>query len=244
MQLPGRLRSTSLGDLLGVLCRASATGTLELVEDRARLHRICLVAGLVVAVELDGASPSLAEILRVDGVASEDILRRSLLRAMASRKLHGEVLIDEFCISPAVVGDALRRQLLFRLAAIERVADARICFRVAVRPPREALHQLPLRPVEFLHGRRRARGSAFGAFGRHDDRTASASAGAETPSRAGAWSVLGLAPGAEAVEIKRAYRRLARSFHPDLHPEATREEHRDLQAKFVAITEAYRTLER
>ena len=241
MQLPGRLRSTSLGDLLGVLCRASATGTLELVEDRARLHRICLVAGLVVAVELDGASPSLAEILRVDGVASEDILRRSLLRAMASRKLHGEVLIDELCISPDVVGNSLRRKLLFRIAVIERVADARICFRVAVRPPREALHQLPLRPVEFLHGRRRARASAFG---RQDDRTASASAGVETPSRAGAWSVLGLAPGAESVEIKRAYRRLARSFHPDSHPEATREEHRDLQARFVAITEAYRALER
>jgi len=244
MQLPGRLRSTSLGDLLGVLCRASATGTLELVEDRARVHRICLVAGLVVAVELDGASPSLAEILRVDGATNEDILRRSLLRAMASRKLHGEVLIDEFCISPAVVGNALRRQLLLRLVAIERVADARICFRVAVRPPREALRHVPLQPAEFLHGRRRARGRSSGEIGMGNQRTPSASTDAETPCRAGAWRVLGLAPGAEAIEIKRAYRRLARTFHPDLHPEATREEHRDLQARFVAITEAFRALER
>jgi len=242
MQLPGRLQSTSLGDLLGMLCRASATGTLELVEDSARAHRICLVAGLVVAVELDGASPSLAEILRGDHAANEDVLRRSLLRAMASRRLHGEVLIDEFCISPVVVGKALRRQLLLRLVAIERVLDARVCFRVAVRPPRGALHQVPLQPAEFLHGRRRSRKRSSGSTGGQEQRTGSASSRAETPTGSSAWSVLGLSPGAQAIEIKRAYRRLARSVHPDLHPGATREEHRDLQARFVAITEAYRAL--
>jgi len=242
MQLPGRLQSTSLGDLLGMLCRASATGTLELVEDSARVHRICLAAGLVVAVELDGASPSLAEILRGDHAANEDVLRRSLLRAMASRRLHGEVLIDEFCISPVVVGKALRRQLLLRLVAIERVLDARVCFRVAVRPPRGALHQVPLQPAEFLHGRRRSRKRSSGSTRAQEERTGSASSAAETPTGSSAWTVLGLSPGAQAIEIKRAYRRLARSVHPDLHPGVTREEHRDLQARFVAITEAYRTL--
>jgi DnaJ domain/Domain of unknown function (DUF4388) len=239
MQLPGRLQSTSLGDLLGMLCRALATGTLELVEDSARAHRICLVAGLVVAVELDGASPSLAEILRGDHAANEDVLRRSLLRAMASRRLHGEVLIDEFCISPVVVGQALRRQLLLRLVAIERVRDARVCFRVAVRPPRGALYQVPLQPAEFLHGRRRSRKRSSGG---QEQRTGSASSRADTPTGSSAWSVLGLSPGAQAIEIKRAYRRLARSVHPDLHPGATREEHRDLQSRFVAITEAYHAL--
>src|SRR5580704_5261133 len=108
MQLPGRLRSTTLGDLLGALHRAAATGTLELVEDRGRAHRVHLTRGLVAAVELDGASPSLAEILRRDRAADEDVLRRSLLRAMAARRLHGEVLVDEFFLSPAVVGGALR----------------------------------------------------------------------------------------------------------------------------------------
>jgi curved DNA-binding protein CbpA len=46
----------------------------------------------------------------------------------------------------------------------------------------------------------------------------------------------------ETVEIKRAYRRLARSLHPDLHPEATEEQRRVLAAKFAEVTDAYRVL--
>jgi curved DNA-binding protein CbpA len=57
-----------------------------------------------------------------------------------------------------------------------------------------------------------------------------------------AWQALGLAPGAEESEIKRAYRRLARAVHPDLHPDATDGERRVLAARFSALTEAYRVL--
>jgi DnaJ-class molecular chaperone len=46
----------------------------------------------------------------------------------------------------------------------------------------------------------------------------------------------------EKAEIKRAYRRLARSLHPDLHPEATDEQRRVLSAKFAEVTDAYRAL--
>ena len=49
-------------------------------------------------------------------------------------------------------------------------------------------------------------------------------------------------PGARVEEIKRAYRRLARSVHPDLHPGASDEERRALQARFVELTDAYRAL--
>jgi len=231
MQLPGRLRTTTLGDLLGALHRASATGTLEMVEDRGRVHRVHLAQGLVVAVELDGPSASLAEILRREQAADEDVLRRSLLRAMTSRRLHGEVLVGDFHLAPSVVGRALRRQVLARLAAIEQLTDARVMFRVAVRPPRQALYEFPLQPKEFLHGRRRARASA-----------SPLPPAVERPEHAGAWRVLGLAPGAEASEIKRAYRRLARSVHPDLHPDATSEERRELETRFAQITEAYRAL--
>jgi len=228
MHLPGRLRTTTLGDLLGALHRASATGTLELAEDRGRSHRVHLARGLVVAVELDGASPSLAEILRGDHAAGDDVLRRSLLRSMASRRLHGEVLIDEFRLSPSVIGDALRRQVLARLAVLEQLTDARLAFRVAVRPPRGTLHDAPLEPREFLHGRRRAR-----------ERGSPRPSAVATP---GPWRVLGLSPGAGPAEVKRAYRQLARSFHPDVHPHASDDERRALQARFTEITEAYRAL--
>jgi hypothetical protein len=52
----------------------------------------------------------------------------------------------------------------------------------------------------------------------------------------------GCAPGAQIDEIKRAYRRLGRTVHPDMHPDALNEERRALQARFVEITDAYRTL--
>jgi DnaJ domain len=228
MHLPGRLKATTLGDLLGTLHRAASTGTLELVEDRGRSHRVHLAQGLVVAVELDGTAPSLAEILRHDRAADDDVLRRSLLRAMASRRLHGEVLVDDFRLSPAVVGDALRRQVLARLSVLDKLGDARVSFRVAVRTPRGALHAAPLGPGDFLSGRRRARARLERSLDTERD---------DTP-----WAILGLAPGAEEPEIKRAYRRLARTVHPDLHPGATDEERRALEARFSEITQAYRAL--
>jgi hypothetical protein len=241
MQLPGRLRSTSLGDLLGSAHRAGATGTLELAEDRGRVHRIHLAGGLVVAVELDGDSPSLAEVLRHAGGPGDDVLRHSLLRAMASRRLHGEVLVDDFFVAPEVVGRALRRQVVLRLAILERLADARVAFRVTVRPPRGALvgrhaaaagersWDAPVGPQDFLRGRRRARDRAT-------------SVATRAPSPESAWDVLGLHAGADLDEVKRAYRRRAREVHPDLHPEAGEAERRALELRFAALTEAYRAL--
>ena len=160
MNLPGRLRSTSLGDILGALHRSAATGTLELADDRGRVHRIYLVQGLVSAVDVEEATPPLAEILRRDRAADDQVIRQSLLRAMTSQRLLGEVLIDDFRVAPSVVGRALRQQILSRLAVLERLADARVSFRVALRAPRGALGERaggPLGPGEFLHGRRRAR---------------------------------------------------------------------------------------
>jgi hypothetical protein len=196
-----------------------------------------MASGLVVAVELDAATPTLVEFLRGDPSAGDDLLRRSLLRALASRRLHGEVLVGEFHVSPAVVGRALRRQIAARLQSLEDLADARICFRVVVRPPRGSLLNTPssgadtwagpLGPRDFLYGRRRAR-----------ERSKSAA----VPSRGTAWETLGLSPGAAEQDIKRAYRRLARAVHPDLHPEASDGERRVLAARFNAITEAYRAL--
>ena len=51
------------------------------------------------------------------------------------------------------------------------------------------------------------------------------------------YVVLGLASGAKTAEIKRAYRRLARRYHPDINPgDAT------AQAMYRQICEAYETL--
>jgi hypothetical protein len=247
MQLPGRLKATTLGDLLGALHRERSTGTLELTETNGRVHRIHLAAGLVTAVELDRATASLAEILRRQDEIDEDTLRRSLLRAMASRRLHGEVLVRDFHLSPTVVGRALRRQVMLRLQALEELGDAQVGFRVTVRPPRGALVDEPLDAPEFLAGRKRLRDRASdgssGAF--RSSGAASTSAGMPggwDPARASAYRALGVTFNAGALEVKQAYRRLVRTYHPDLHPDASHDERKSLSSRFAEITAAYRTL--
>jgi curved DNA-binding protein len=50
------------------------------------------------------------------------------------------------------------------------------------------------------------------------------------------YRILGVAPGASADEIKAAYRKLARTYHPDVNKD------KDAQARFVEIGEAYEAL--
>ena len=236
-QLPGRLKATTLGDLLGTLHRNAATGTLELAEPNGRVHRVHLTRGAVIAVELDRATASLAEILRRQDAIDEDTLRRSLLRAMASRRLHGEVLVRDFHLSPEVVGRALRRQLQLRLTVLEELGDAQVCFRVTVRPPRFALVDEPLGATEFLAGKRRLR-DRDGA----PPSSAPKMAGAWDPARAQAYRALGVSFNADPTEVKQAYRRLVRTYHPDLHPDATHDERKVLSVRFAEVTAAYRSL--
>lgn len=243
MQLPGRLKATTLGDLLGSLHRGRVSGTLELVEPSGRVHRVHLASGLVTAVEVDRAAASLGEILRREEQVDDDTLRRSLLRAMASRRLHGEVLVRDFHLSPEVVGRALRRQLMTRLQMLEDLGDAQVLYRVTVRPPRGALVDDPLDVSEFLSGKKRARDRGpEPTSGTYRARTSSGLPGSIDVGRLVACRTLGVSSAAPADDIKRAYRRLVREYHPDLHPDATHEERRTLSVRFAEVTAAYKTL--
>lgn len=243
MQLPGRLKATTLGDVLGVLHRGSVSGTLELTEANGRTHRVYLASGLVTAVEIDRASASLGEMLRREELLDEDTLRRSLLRALASRRLHGEVLVRDFHLSPEIVGRTVRRQLMLRLQILEELADAQISYRAAMRAPRGALVEEPLAPTEFLSGRKRARDRGEPVSGTYRSVPRGASFGASMDrGRATAYRTLGLSASASSDEVKRAYRRLVRTYHPDLHPEASYDERRSLSARFAEVTAAYRSL--
>jgi DnaJ-domain-containing protein 1 len=228
MRLPGRLKLTTLGDLLGSLHRAQASGTLELVEDSGRTHRVHLRLGRVSAIEVDGAAPQLAELLRERGAIDDGTLRRSILRSIASRRLVGDVLVTEFAIDPRVVSAAVRQQLQLKLERLDRLPDARVAFRVTAPVPRGALSDDPLAASEFLRGKKRARERMVPAPSTWEDFQAR--------------RVLGVEASADTVTVKRAYRQLARSLHPDTHPNATAEERRDLSERFAALTAAYRRL--
>ncbi|RYZ66878.1 MAG: molecular chaperone DnaJ [Proteobacteria bacterium] len=243
MVLPGKLASTTLGDLLGQCHRSRATGALTLVESQGRTHRVHLLQGLVTAVEVDRASPSLGDILRDEVHApDEPTLRRSLLRSLASARLHGEVLVQDFSVSPSVIVSALRRQIQIRLSALESLREASVRFHVTEAPPRHALLATPLAETEFLHGKKRARDAeAQGTWQRppsYGQTTRIEGSERERKAR----RVLGVDPQASELEIKRAYRRLVRALHPDLNPEATSAERSVLGSRFAEATEAYRLL--
>lgn len=51
------------------------------------------------------------------------------------------------------------------------------------------------------------------------------------------YQILGVARGTEAKEIKKAYRKLARQYHPDINPNS-----KEAEAKFKEINEAYQVL--
>lgn len=64
----------------------------------------------------------------------------------------------------------------------------------------------------------------------------------EQPARHEARRLLGVDADADAETVKRAYRRLARALHPDLHPAANLDRRRSLERKFAEISAAYREL--
>lgn len=61
----------------------------------------------------------------------------------------------------------------------------------------------------------------------------------EARSHEDARRLLGVAADADRAALKRAYYRLARALHPDLHPEASDDDRRSLERKLAAITDAY-----
>ncbi len=236
MILPGKLANTTLGDLLGQCHRSSASGALTFVEAQGRSHRVHLLRGLVTAVDLDRASPSLGDLLRqLERAPDEAVLRRSLLRSLASARLHGEVLVQDFAVSPSVVLMALRQQIKVRLHALETLREASIRFYVTEPAPRHALRDFPAPESEFLHGRKRARDAAPQAWNARCEPSVG-------PDERKARRVLGVATDADERAIKQAYRRLVRALHPDLNPDVSSADREVLGSRFAEATSAYRAL--
>jgi DnaJ-domain-containing protein 1 len=237
MNLPGRLSRTTLGDLLGMLHRAGASGVLELLEatgaHAGRSHRVFLAGGLVDDVDTLAAHPPLGELLAREGALGREALTKLLRKLTLEPSLRaGEVLVSERLASEALVAAALRWQLRARLESVFRLSDGLIRFQVRPAVARGRLGAV-LGPREFLHGRRRARAEGGSRATAHVR---------ETTERAEALAVLGLAPDADAVTVRKTFRRLAAVHHPDRHPRAGASELSELVRKFTRITAAYQVV--
>jgi hypothetical protein len=235
VHLPGRLGTTTLGDVLGALHRERATGTLELdevVTGSGRVHRVHLRNGLIRSVETGARTRRVGEILRHEGLVAQrlvPVLERVVLHAVD--RPCGQLLLDARVVTARGLAEALDRQQRDRLECLYRLSDARVRFRVARRPPGDA-GTLPMGPGDFLHGRPRARDRGEGASGpRRRD-----------PVRERALRTLGLTEGATSRDVQDAFRRLAGRAHPDRFPGASTEEKEALARRFSAISSAYHAL--
>ena len=248
MQLPGRLRLTTLGDLLGTLHRACASGILELVEVEGaragRSHRVVFDGGLIEDVDTSLSHPRLGEILARDGLLSMSALSclaRRLLEQPGKRV--GEILIEEGLGTPDLVAGALRRQRTSRLDALYGLSEALIRFHVP--RPRSGFRPTPLSPREFLHGRPRAR-AEFSA--RVSERFSARFGARPEPARGldgprhAAYRTLGLATSASARDVQRAFRKLAAEQHPDRFPNASATDKAQLLSRFAQLSAAYHLL--
>jgi hypothetical protein len=236
MNLPGRLTLVTLGDLLGTLHRAEASGVLELVETKGacagRLHRVYLARGSVDGVETGFDNPRIGELLYDRGLIDRDGLV-ALIRCVLEQpgRRAGEILVGERLATPAVVGAALRLQLKARLDSMFRLTDASVRFHVR-RPMAPVPSGLLLSPRDFLFGRPRTRS-------RVSNEARARVAALDDAGRANAYRTLGLEPGADAGAVRQAFRRLAREHHPDCHPNASAPEVATLVRRLSEITAAY-----
>jgi hypothetical protein len=235
VNLPGLLGATTLGDLLGRLYRGGVNGVLELVErdgQRAgRAHRIHFDRGLIDDVETELPVPRLGDVLVRGGAVEQSALGRigRLVEASGARQL-GETLVEQQLATAAAVRKALHEQLGMRLDALFQLKDALVRFHVrGARRSSEARPE-PLAAGEFLHGRPRKR-----AAGRATERNLS-------ESQRSALRVLGLSPGADAAEVRLAFRKRARDAHPDRHPHASAERRAELLRRFAELSRAYHAL--
>ena len=254
MHLPGRLSTSTLGDLLGSLHRARTNGQLELHEIRGpvgrsvpgRLHRVHFHAGLVAAVDTGLAVPPLGEILRREGLAHGEAVRRLVACLDAGdRRAAGEIL-EGLGLSADVIRAGLAAQLRERIDALFAIEDAVLRFHAA-RPIPNARRPAPLGPVDFLHGRPRAREkSARTAPPRppqtprtppHDPPRVVADDPQERARR-----LLGISRGAGLGDVRRAFRRLASVLHPDRLVAAAPDEQLRGAARFAELSAAYHLL--
>jgi hypothetical protein len=239
MHLPGRLRLTTLGDVLGTVYRESARGAIELTESHGpragSVHRVHIVAGLVAHVETHIATARLGEVLLRLGLASEvSLLRLAGRIPLFPHMKAGEILVLGGAVTPSDVAHALRIQRRERLERLFSLDDARLAFRVACESKESRESPLYVDAGEYLHGRPRSR-----------DRGHSPSqitARRRDPIRTRALSTLGLSEAADATSVQRAFRQLAMTMHPDRFPTVGAAERSELMRKFAEITAAYHAL--
>jgi hypothetical protein len=245
------------------LGRAQATGVLTIDVPRSRPEVLILRRGHLITAENDVsgrvAAARLARLAALDGTSwSFDggtaayppgaTGRQVSLAAWARAHLESQVdsaRAERLQIELAGVRLAIRPEL-----APDPVDDTDRRILAAMSQPRRLDQIWPLartprfRLVGFLHFLRSVGALSVVGVGAADAAPPRMARGTTPPDpRTAAMRLLGL-DGADLSResVKRAYRRMARALHPDLHPGVTESRRRELEARFAEVTAAYQSL--
>ena len=246
MDLPGTLHATTLGDVLGALCRSEVTGILEL-STAGDSHRVHLVSGVGSRVESSAPVERLGEILHregwLDGEGLALLLRR--ITADGSRRA-GKVLIEDCHVKATAVALALQSQHRDRLEDLFSLTDARVSFHIADRVANVDAPRA-MAPGDFLAGKMRARDRLQAVPDACQDPSAESAASAQPehtgqrrdPARTRALEVLGLDANASQRDAKMAFRALAQVTHPDRSGPGDVSGRQARMRRFAELSEAY-----
>jgi DnaJ-domain-containing protein 1 len=242
--------------LLYRLGHQNASGVLTLTARAARAEVFVLRRGHVMVAEGDVAKKALvarfARLAAVDEIvvvfeggvtayppgATNQISLTAWTRAHLEGQLDGmlaEVMVRELAgvrlslrteLAPTAIDEADRRMLA--AMAIPRRLDQ---IWPLARTPR-------FRLLAFLHFLRGV--DALEGLGVVAER--SAPHRIVDRRRQAALEMLGIEEGSDLETVKRAYRRMARTLHPDLQPEADALRKRTLERRFAEVTAAYEAL--
>ena len=265
MQTEGKTlrRTVARGELVRLLYRlgrhaASGVLTITPASSRARGDVFVLRRGLAVIGDGELAKKALAA--RFARLASEPeltILFEGGITAYPPGATHGVSLASwARAHLEAQLDGTLAEALVQTLAGIrlsirnelapEPADEADRRMLTALCSPRRLDQIWPLartprfRLLAFIHFLRAV--DALEAEGIVAERSAPVRRPSADPVRAAAMRMLGIDDSADLDTVKRAYRRLARSLHPDLQPGIDVVKRRALERRFAEVTAAYETL--
>jgi hypothetical protein len=228
--------------LFAASCR-SGSGTVVVDSPAARLE---LSRGFVYA--LSYSPPDLG----LGGGRAEEALRLLLKRAQGGRFEENAPATGRSRCTPfhpaSVVRNHLEAELPEGAGASFRMRAARGTLRLQLQPHASCLGSDEKRLVALLAVPRTLADldAARVAIPPRTDKLLAFLAAIEALSLDGggtsAWAALELPEWSSGDEVRKSYKRLARALHPDLHPESSESERREMESKLASITAAYRVL--
>jgi curved DNA-binding protein CbpA len=106
----GTLAKKPFAHLLIYALDRKLTGTFELADERGATAYVVVAGGQVARVETSDPVTYLGHVLYELGAIDDTALSTSLAEVAATKKLHGQVLLERHAIEPEQLADALRQQ--------------------------------------------------------------------------------------------------------------------------------------